>query len=95
MLRQCGKLDTGATAVATMLSPTQAKVECRGAAHRVRNAPPAIGKSTLDSLTPINVRLAARGSTVLSGSPEAFGKLIADETEQWAKVIKFAGTKAD
>jgi hypothetical protein len=24
-----------------------------------------------------------------------FGKLIADETEKWAKVIKFAGIKAE
>jgi hypothetical protein len=31
----------------------------------------------------------------LSGSPADFGKLIADETEKWAKVIKFAGIKAD
>ena len=28
------------------------------------------------------------------GSPADFGKLIADETEKWAKVIKFAGIKA-
>ena len=29
-----------------------------------------------------------------SGSPAEFGKLIADETEKWGKVIKFAGIKA-
>jgi hypothetical protein len=29
----------------------------------------------------------------LSGSPAAFGKLIADETEKWGKVIRFAGIK--
>jgi hypothetical protein len=28
---------------------------------------------------------------VVAGSPADFGKLIADETEKWAKVIKFAG----
>jgi hypothetical protein len=27
--------------------------------------------------------------------PTEFGKLIADETEKWAKVIKFSGIKAD
>jgi len=27
--------------------------------------------------------------------PAEFGKLIADETEKWAKVIKFAGIKAE
>ena len=40
-------------------------------------------------------RLADLGGTVLPGSPAEFGKLIADETEKWAKVIKFAGIKAD
>jgi tripartite-type tricarboxylate transporter receptor subunit TctC len=39
-------------------------------------------------------RLADLGGTVLSGSPADFGKLIADETEKWAKVIKFTGIKA-
>ena len=28
-------------------------------------------------------------------TPPEFGKFIADETEKWAKVIKFAGIKAD
>jgi hypothetical protein len=32
---------------------------------------------------------------VLALSPADFGKFIADETEKWAKVIKFAGIKAD
>jgi tripartite-type tricarboxylate transporter receptor subunit TctC len=32
---------------------------------------------------------------VLSGSPADFGKLIADDTEKWAKVVRFAGLKAD
>jgi tripartite-type tricarboxylate transporter receptor subunit TctC len=40
-------------------------------------------------------RLADLGGTALVGSPADFGKLIADETEKWAKVIKFAGIKAD
>jgi hypothetical protein len=29
----------------------------------------------------------------LPGSPATFGKLIADETEKWGKVIRFAGIK--
>ena len=41
----------------------------------------------------IKARLADLGGTVLPGSPADFGKLIADETEKWAKVIKFAGIK--
>jgi tripartite-type tricarboxylate transporter receptor subunit TctC len=32
---------------------------------------------------------------VMSGTAADFGKLIADDTEKWAKVIKFAGIKAD
>ena len=43
----------------------------------------------------MNARLADLGGTVLPGSPSDFGKLIADEAEKWAKVIKFAGLKAD
>ena len=42
----------------------------------------------------ISERFSELGGTVLSGSPSEFGKLIADETEKWAKVIKFAGIKA-
>ncbi len=40
-------------------------------------------------------RYAEFGSTPLPGSPADFGKLIADETEKWAKVIKFANIKAE
>jgi tripartite-type tricarboxylate transporter receptor subunit TctC len=42
----------------------------------------------------MKVRLADLGGTVIPGSPAQFAKLIADETEKWAKVIKFAGLKA-
>ena len=43
----------------------------------------------------IKGRFADLGATVFPGSPADFGKLIADETEKWAKVVKFAGIKAD
>jgi tripartite-type tricarboxylate transporter receptor subunit TctC len=43
----------------------------------------------------MKARLAELGGTVLAGSPAGFAKLIADETEKWGKVIKFAGIKAD
>jgi len=35
------------------------------------------------------------GVTVLSGSRTEFEKLIANDTEKWAKVVKFSGAKAD
>jgi tripartite-type tricarboxylate transporter receptor subunit TctC len=43
----------------------------------------------------IKARLADLGATVLPGSPADFEKLIADETEKWGKVVKFAGLKVD
>jgi tripartite-type tricarboxylate transporter receptor subunit TctC len=43
----------------------------------------------------MKARLADLSGTVLVGSPADFGKFIADETEKWAKVIKFAGIKAE
>jgi tripartite-type tricarboxylate transporter receptor subunit TctC len=43
----------------------------------------------------LKARLADFGGTVMPGSPADFGKLIAEETEKWAKVVKFAGIKAD
>ena len=33
------------------------------------------------------------GASMLPGSPADFGKLVADETEKWGKVVKFAGAK--
>ena len=36
-------------------------------------------------------RLAELGGETFSGSPDAFGKVIASETEKWGKVVKFAG----
>jgi tripartite-type tricarboxylate transporter receptor subunit TctC len=43
----------------------------------------------------MKARLAELGATVLPGSPADFGKLLADETEKWAKVVKFAGIKPE
>jgi hypothetical protein len=39
----------------------------------------------------MKARLADLGGTVLAGSPADFGKLIAEETEKWGKVVKFSG----
>jgi tripartite-type tricarboxylate transporter receptor subunit TctC len=43
----------------------------------------------------IKARLAELGTTALPGSPAEFGKLIAEDTEKWGKVIRAANIKAD
>jgi len=45
--------------------------------------------------TKLKARLADLGATTLAGSPSDFGKLIAHETEKWAKVIRAANIKAE
>jgi tripartite-type tricarboxylate transporter receptor subunit TctC len=41
----------------------------------------------------LRARLADLGGTMLAGTPTDFGKLIADETEKWEKVIRTANIK--
>jgi len=43
----------------------------------------------------IKARLADLDGTVLVGSPADFGKLIAEETEKWGKVIRAANIKPE
>jgi tripartite-type tricarboxylate transporter receptor subunit TctC len=43
----------------------------------------------------LKARLADLGGTVMMGSPADFAKFIAEETEKWGKVVKFAGIKAE
>ena len=41
----------------------------------------------------MKARFADLGYVMLAGSPADFGRLIVEETEKWAKVVKFAGIK--
>ena len=43
----------------------------------------------------MRARLAQLGGTILAGSPDDFAKLIADETEKWAKVIRTANIRPE
>jgi tripartite-type tricarboxylate transporter receptor subunit TctC len=43
----------------------------------------------------IKARIIDLGGTVLPGTPAEFGEYVADETEKWAKVIKFADIKPE
>jgi tripartite-type tricarboxylate transporter receptor subunit TctC len=43
----------------------------------------------------MKARLADLGGTVVPGSPADFGRLVADDTEKWGKVIRAAGIKAE
>jgi tripartite-type tricarboxylate transporter receptor subunit TctC len=43
----------------------------------------------------MKARIFDMGGVPFVSSPADFAKLIADETEKWGKVVKFAGIKAD
>ena len=66
-----------------------------------KNTPPEIiGKLNAELNTALadpkmRARLADLGGAVLAGSPADFGKLIADDTEKWGKVIRAANIKAE
>jgi tripartite-type tricarboxylate transporter receptor subunit TctC len=51
--------------------------------------------STILADPKVQARLAELGGEPMTMTPDGFAKLVADETEKWAKVVKFAGAKAD
>ena len=66
-----------------------------------RNTPAAVIDRLNDAVNAILAdptsqgRFAELGASLLPGSPADFGKLLADETKKWGKVVKFAGAKPD
>ena len=43
----------------------------------------------------MQAKLAQLGGTLISGTPEAFGKVISEETDKWSKVVKATGATAE
>jgi tripartite-type tricarboxylate transporter receptor subunit TctC len=43
----------------------------------------------------IKVRIAKLGGSPFPGAPAQFGNFLAEETEKWGKVVKFAGMKSE
>jgi tripartite-type tricarboxylate transporter receptor subunit TctC len=43
----------------------------------------------------LKARLAELGGVVFPSSPAEFSKYIAEETDKWAKVVRFSGAKPD
>jgi tripartite-type tricarboxylate transporter receptor subunit TctC len=68
-------------------APKNTPVEIVDRLNREINA--ALGDPTLQA------RLAALGATELVGSPGDFGRLIAEQTEKWGKVVKSVGIKPE
>jgi tripartite-type tricarboxylate transporter receptor subunit TctC len=56
-----------------------------------------LNKAVNDALADsgVKAKLAALGGTDIPGTPEDFGKLIASETDKWAKVVKATGATAE
>ena len=43
----------------------------------------------------VKARIVELGGTVLGGSPAVFGTILTEASEKWARMIKFAGIKAE
>ena len=76
-------LAAASTEEASLRSATTAPVERAGA----------VGKLLADPK--LQARMADLGGEPMPMTPSEFGKLVADETGKWGKVVKFSGAKAD
>jgi len=56
---------------------------------------PWLAKNAVLADPKLEARLVQLGGVPMPMTPAQFGKLIADETEKWAKVVKFSGAKPD
>jgi tripartite-type tricarboxylate transporter receptor subunit TctC len=43
----------------------------------------------------VKARINDLGGEIVPMTPQQFGRFVVDETDKWAKVVKFAGVKAD
>ena len=43
----------------------------------------------------MKAKLDELGGSSIAGTPEDFGKIIASETEKWAKVVEFSGASVN
>jgi tripartite-type tricarboxylate transporter receptor subunit TctC len=43
----------------------------------------------------VKARITDLGGEIVPMTPQQFGKFVADETDKWAKVVKFAGITAN
>jgi tripartite-type tricarboxylate transporter receptor subunit TctC len=43
----------------------------------------------------MQAKLAELGGSNIAGTPEDFGKIVAEETEKWSKVVKATGATAE
>ena len=50
---------------------------------------------TPERIAEVKARIADFGGIVLPGSATDFGRLIAEETEKWGRVVKLSGAKPD
>ena len=70
-----------------MSAPKNSPTEIIGLINREINAGLADPKT--------KARFTEIGGEPLAGTPSEFGKFVVDETEKWAKVVKFTGMKPE